>query len=158
MTQRRQRRMSPPFRFIKSRLGWNKPLRAPAAADRWTRLIIACYAQLYLAEGKGWPVSADSTVVRAHQRAAGARCALPAELGHGGHHRMTRIPRAREALDRSRGGLSTKIRPHASARFQLAGNGVGCLPGRTGPRLCAIVRDRRHGAPHARLLRDTRRQ
>ena len=38
------------FRFIKSRLGWNKPLlRAPAAADRWTWLIIACYAQLYLA-------------------------------------------------------------------------------------------------------------
>jgi hypothetical protein len=38
------------FRFIKSRLGWNKPLlRDPAAADRWTWLIIACYAQLYLA-------------------------------------------------------------------------------------------------------------
>ncbi len=38
------------FRFIKSRLGWNKPmLRDPAAADLWTWLIIACYAQLYLA-------------------------------------------------------------------------------------------------------------
>jgi hypothetical protein len=38
------------FRFIKSRLGWNKPLiRDPAAADRWTWLIIACCAQLYLA-------------------------------------------------------------------------------------------------------------
>jgi DDE superfamily endonuclease len=38
------------FRFLKSRLGWNKPLlRDPAAADRWTWLIIACYAQLYLA-------------------------------------------------------------------------------------------------------------
>jgi DDE superfamily endonuclease len=38
------------FRFIKSRLGWNKPLlRDPAAADRWTWLIIACYAQLHLA-------------------------------------------------------------------------------------------------------------
>ena len=38
------------FRFIKSRLGWDKPLlRDPAAADRWTWLIIACYAQLYLA-------------------------------------------------------------------------------------------------------------
>ena len=38
------------FRFIKSRLGWNKPLlRDPAAADRWTWLIIACYAQLCLA-------------------------------------------------------------------------------------------------------------
>ena len=38
------------FRFIKSRLGWNRPmLRDPAAADRWTWLIIACYAQLRLA-------------------------------------------------------------------------------------------------------------
>ena len=38
------------FRFIKSRLGWDKPmLRGPAAADRWTWLIIACYAQLRLA-------------------------------------------------------------------------------------------------------------
>lgn len=38
------------FRFIKSQLGWNKPLlRDPAAADRWTWLIIACCAQLWLA-------------------------------------------------------------------------------------------------------------
>jgi hypothetical protein len=38
------------FRFIKSGLGWDKPLlRDPAAADRWTWLIIACVAQLYLA-------------------------------------------------------------------------------------------------------------
>ena len=38
------------FRFLKSVLGWDKPLlRDPAAADRWTWLIIACYAQLYLA-------------------------------------------------------------------------------------------------------------
>jgi hypothetical protein len=38
------------FRFIKSRLGWNKPLlRDPAAADRWAWLIIACHAQLCLA-------------------------------------------------------------------------------------------------------------
>jgi hypothetical protein len=38
------------FRFIKQHLGWTRPkLRDPAAADRWTWLIIACYAQLYLA-------------------------------------------------------------------------------------------------------------
>ena len=36
------------------------------------------------AEGQGWTVSADSTVVRAHQHAAGARRALPAELARGG--------------------------------------------------------------------------
>jgi hypothetical protein len=38
------------FRFMKSRLGWNRPLlRDPAAADRWTWLLIACLAQLWLA-------------------------------------------------------------------------------------------------------------
>jgi DDE superfamily endonuclease len=38
------------FRFLKQQLGWTRPLlRDPAAADRWTWLIIACYAQLYLA-------------------------------------------------------------------------------------------------------------
>jgi len=38
------------FRFIKSQLGWTRPLlRDPAAADRWTWLLIACCAQLYLA-------------------------------------------------------------------------------------------------------------
>jgi len=38
------------FRFFKQVLGWTRPkLRDPAAADRWTWLIIACYAQLQLA-------------------------------------------------------------------------------------------------------------
>ncbi len=36
------------------------------------------------AEGREWTVSADSTVVRAHQHAAGARRAPPAELARGG--------------------------------------------------------------------------
>ena len=38
------------FRFLKQQLGWTRPLlRDPAAADRWTWLLIACHAQLYLA-------------------------------------------------------------------------------------------------------------
>jgi hypothetical protein len=38
------------FRFLKQHLGWTKPkLRDPAAADRWTWLVIAAYAQLWLA-------------------------------------------------------------------------------------------------------------
>ena len=36
------------------------------------------------AEGADWTVSADSTVVRAHQHAAGARRARTAELARGG--------------------------------------------------------------------------
>jgi hypothetical protein len=40
------------FRFLKQVLGWTRPkLRDPAAADRWTWIIIACYAQLWLARG-----------------------------------------------------------------------------------------------------------
>jgi hypothetical protein len=38
------------FRLFKQVLGWTAPkIRDPAAADRWTWLIIACYAQLRLA-------------------------------------------------------------------------------------------------------------
>jgi DDE superfamily endonuclease len=38
------------FRFLKQQLGWTAPkLRDPAAADRWTWLVIAAYTQLYLA-------------------------------------------------------------------------------------------------------------
>ena len=36
------------------------------------------------AEGKDWALSADSTVVRAHQHAPGARRGLPADLVTGG--------------------------------------------------------------------------
>jgi hypothetical protein len=38
------------FRFLKQHPGWTRPkLRDPAAADRWTWIIIAAYAQLHLA-------------------------------------------------------------------------------------------------------------
>lgn len=44
------------FRFLKQSLGWTRPhLRGPAAADRWTWLIIAAHTQLRLAR----PVARD---------------------------------------------------------------------------------------------------
>jgi len=44
------------FRLFKQVLGWTVPkIRDPAAADRWTWLIIACYAQLRLAR----PLASD---------------------------------------------------------------------------------------------------
>jgi DDE superfamily endonuclease len=44
------------YRFAKQVLGWDKPLlRDPAAADRWTWLVIAAYTQLRLAA----PLAAD---------------------------------------------------------------------------------------------------
>ncbi len=49
------------FRFLKQQLGWDKPmLRDPAAADRWTWLILACYVQLCLARAPACPGSDPS--------------------------------------------------------------------------------------------------
>jgi len=50
----------------------------------WAKILGQLRAGCDEAEGKGWAVSADSTVVRAHQHAAGARRTLPAELAAGG--------------------------------------------------------------------------
>ena len=50
----------------------------------WEQILDALRAGCDEAEGKGWSLSADSTLVRAHQHAAGARRALPAELATGG--------------------------------------------------------------------------
>ena len=50
----------------------------------WQEILARLQAGSDEAEGKDWTVSADSTVVRAHQHAAGARRALPAELVAGG--------------------------------------------------------------------------
>jgi len=51
---------------------------------RWEQILNRLRAGCDDAEGAGWTVSADSTVVRAHQHAAGARRARPAELVRGG--------------------------------------------------------------------------
>jgi len=50
----------------------------------WQEILDGLRAGCDEAEGKDWALSADSTVVRAHQHAAGARRALPADLVTGG--------------------------------------------------------------------------
>jgi transposase len=50
----------------------------------WAKIADVLRAGCDAAEGRDWAVSADSTVVRAHQHAAGARRVLPAELRAGG--------------------------------------------------------------------------
>jgi transposase len=50
----------------------------------WQKILDRLRAGCDQAEGKDWTLSADSTVIRAHQHAAGARHALPAELAAGG--------------------------------------------------------------------------
>jgi hypothetical protein len=57
----------------------------------WEKILGRLQAGCDEAEGKDWTLSADSTVVRAHQHAAGARRALPAELIPRGRRRMTRF-------------------------------------------------------------------
>jgi transposase len=51
----------------------------------WQEILDGLRAGCDEAEGNDWGLSADSTVVRAHQHAAGARRALPADLVTGGY-------------------------------------------------------------------------
>ena len=73
------------FRFLKSRLGWTRPLlRDPAAADRWTWLIIAACAQLWLARGLAaltrmpWQPPQPPAAMTPGRVRAGFRCARAA--------------------------------------------------------------------------------
>jgi transposase len=50
----------------------------------WEMILGRLQAGCDQAEGKGWTISADSSVVRAHQHAAGARRSLPAGPARGG--------------------------------------------------------------------------
>ncbi|MFJ1753383.1 IS5 family transposase [Kitasatospora sp. NPDC088134] len=82
-------------------------LRNWAIDGTWQRIFTALLTRADAEGDLGWAVSVDSTIVRAHQNAAGARKRGPA--GEPGHH----------AIGRSRGGLTTKIRLAADGR---------CLP------------------------------
>jgi transposase len=81
----------------------------------WEKILDGLRADCDEGEGKDWTVSVESTVVRAHQHAAGARRALPAERVTG-RPPNDKNPPGREALGRSRGGLSTKIHLMADRR------------------------------------------
>jgi transposase len=70
----------------------------------WEHLLTHAQTRLDAVWKIEWEVSADSTVVRAHQHAAGAR----KELGPWGRKRG-RLSAPDEALGHSRGGFSTKM-------------------------------------------------
>ncbi|MFF6938537.1 IS5 family transposase [Streptomyces sp. NPDC008312] len=82
-------------------------LRMWAADGTWERVFTELLAQADAEEDLIWAVSVDSTIVRAHQNAAGARKKGP------------RLASQDHAIGRSRGGLTTKI--------HLAADG-NCLP------------------------------
>jgi transposase len=84
----------------------------------WLEILDRLRAYCDEAEGRDWTLSADSTVVRAYQQAAGARRARPADLVTGAEANDNNPPAGpgREALGRSRGGLSAKIHLAADRR------------------------------------------
>jgi transposase len=86
----------------------------------WEMILDQLRAGADEAEGAAWTVAADATVVRAHQHAAGARRAPPADVDPARlapavlsiavrPNRGAGELRSRETLGWSRGGLTTKI-------------------------------------------------
>src|SRR5206468_11214981 len=105
----------------------------------WEMILNRLRAGCDEAEGQAWTVAADATVVRAHQHAAGARRAPPADvdparlapaaLGTPVRPRGTGELRSRETLGRSRGGLDSKVHLLADSGCrplcQVTGSGHG---------------------------------
>ncbi|MER7214095.1 IS5 family transposase [Streptomyces eurythermus] len=118
-------------------------LRMWAVDGTWERVFTTLMAQADADEDLGWAVSVDSTIVRAHQHAAGAR-KKGAPAGEPADH----------AIGRSRGGLTTKIHLAADARcrplaFVLTAGQAGDAPAFTD--VMAHLRvPRRRGRPRTR--------
>ncbi|MGW6536082.1 IS5 family transposase [Streptomyces sp. NPDC055051] len=115
-----------PWAQLPSRFGsWKgvyTRLRNWALDGTWHRLLTALIAQADADGNLDWTVSVDSTVVRAHQHAAGAR--KPSRPDGESEH---------QAMGRSRGGLSTKIHLAADSRcrplaFHLTPGQAGDAP------------------------------
>ncbi|MEV2235512.1 IS5 family transposase [Streptomyces phaeochromogenes] len=96
-------RTNSPWRDLPDELGSfqtaHKRLIRWAVDGTWEMILTAVLATADADDDIDWTVSVDSTVVRAHQHAAGALKRGPAHSGEA----------ADDALGRSRGGLSTKV-------------------------------------------------
>ncbi|WP_234422032.1 IS5 family transposase [Streptomyces sp. CB00316] len=115
-------------------------LRMWAFDGTWKRGFTALVAQAYADEDRTWAVSVDSTIVRAHQHAAGAR-------PRGAPGRRA----ADHAIGRSRGGLTTKVHLAADSHcrplaFHLTAGQVGDAPSFAHVMACLRV-PRRRGRP-----------
>ncbi|WP_344904517.1 IS5 family transposase [Actinomadura meridiana] len=108
-----------PWRDLPERFGpWKtcyERHRRWSADGTWRRILDELRIGADLAEGDDWTVGVDSTAVRAHQHAAGARHRRPRRLRKRGTLRRDESD-GREALGRSRGGLTTKIHLAADRR------------------------------------------
>ncbi|MFJ4152733.1 IS5 family transposase [Streptomyces galbus] len=118
-------------------------LRMWAVDGTWERVFTALVAQADADEDLNWAVSVDSTIVRAHQHAAGTRKKGP-RAGEPDDH----------AIGRSRGGLTTRFHLAADARcrplaFVLTAGQAGDAPAFT--EVMARLRvPRRRGRPRTR--------
>ncbi|MGW6268767.1 IS5 family transposase [Streptomyces sp. NPDC055060] len=118
-------------------------LRMWAIDGTWERVFTALMAQADAEEDLNWAVSVDSTIVRAHQHAAGARKKGPPP-GEPDEH----------AIGRSRGGLTTKIHLAADGRcrplaFVLTAGQAGDAPAFTDV-MSRLRVPRRRGRPRTR--------
>ncbi|WP_376765463.1 IS5 family transposase [Streptomyces sp. KhCrAH-43] len=118
-------------------------LRMWAVDGTWKRVFTALMVQADAEENLNWAVSVDSTIVRAHQHAAGARKkGAPADEPDD------------HAIGRSRGGLTTKIHLAADGHcrplaFVLTAGQAGDAP--AFPDVMARLRvPRRRGRPRTR--------
>jgi transposase len=119
-----------PWRDLPERFGNWKTVynrhRRWSGDGTWEMILGRLRAGCDEAEGQAWTVAADATVVRAHQHAAGARREPPADIDPA---RLAPAAlsaparpgsgsglRDREALGRSRGGLTSKIHLLADSR------------------------------------------
>ncbi|MFF8611012.1 IS5 family transposase [Streptomyces sp. NPDC015346] len=158
-------RTNSPWRDLPDELGSfqtaHKRLIRWAVDGTWEMILAATLAAADAEDDIDWTVSVDSTVVRAHQHAAGARKGA-ARSGETADH----------ALGRSRGGLSTKVHLAADGRarplaFTVTAGQAGDAPAfetvmsrirvpRTGPgrprtRPLAVLADRAYSSRAIRI-------
>jgi hypothetical protein len=106
------------FRLFKQTLGWTKPrLRNPEAADRWTWLVIAAYAQLRLAR----PLATD--LRRPWERPAPPNKLTPARVRRGFRHLRVKTGSPAGAPKPTRPGPGRP--PGSKNRRPAARHGVG---------------------------------
>ncbi|MFC8290596.1 IS5 family transposase [Streptomyces sp. NPDC057242] len=119
-------RTGTPWRDLPERFGsWkgvHNRLRKWAVDGTWEKVFTALLAQADAEGDLDWVVAVDSTIVRAHQHAAGAR-----------QKRRRSASRPNHALGRSRGGLTTKIHLASDSRcrplaFHLTPGQAGDAP------------------------------
>jgi transposase len=98
-------RTGTPWRDLPERFGpWQTVYnrhRRWSADGTWERILAALQAGCDEAEGRAWTVAVDSTIVRAHQHAAGARHAAPKDVDA---ERLAPAPLATATRRRNTGG------------------------------------------------------